>query len=141
MISFLCKLFILNDVFDLVLAKVTSTFAHLINLRKVAKANLLGHATYHIFLLRHLNIKSLLLHPHCLVLENLLIGVHESFKDFSLDAGEAIARGAHTIPHLLHLSLLKLSIHVLLDMSSILLECFNFLFNVVNFLEKKGFVD
>jgi len=137
MISFLCKLFILNDVFDLVLAKVTSTFAHLINLRKVAKANLLGHATYHIFLLRHLNIKSLLLHPHCLVLENLLIGVHESFKDFSLDAGEAIARGAH----LLHLSLLKLSIHVLLDMSSILFECFNFLFNVVNFLEKKGFVD
>lgn len=102
---------------------------------------MLGHATYHILLLSHLNIKPLLLHPHRLILKDLLVGVKSRFQDFGLDAGEAIAGGVRTIPLLLHLCLMKLGIHVLLYMSSILLKLFDLLFDVVNFLKENGLID
>lgn len=77
------------------------------------EADLLGHATYHVLFLRHLDVESLLLHLHGVVLDDLLIGMEEGLQDFGLDVGKAEAPGRLLAVIIALFQLLELVIHVL----------------------------
>lgn len=72
--SLLCWHFALEqDLINLLLAQEIHAVAQVCELTKLSEAYLLRHAAYHVLFLRHLDVQSLLLHLHGVVLDDLLV--------------------------------------------------------------------
>ena len=79
---------------------------------------MLCHTTYHVLFLRHLDVKSLLLHLHRVVLDDLLVRVEEGLQNFGLDVGQAAAFWRWLAVVVSLLDLFELVVHVLFQLIS-----------------------
>ena len=118
--SFLCQQFaFLQDLVNLLFAQEVPAVVHVRELGKLSEAYLFCHATYHVLFLRHLDVESLLLHLHGVVLDDLLIRVEESLQNLRLNVGKAESLRRLLAIIVTPFYLFELIIHVLFQLISL----------------------
>ena len=81
----------MQNLINLLFAEEVATVWGVDEVGELPEANLLCHASDHVLLLGHLDIESLLLHLHRVVLHNLLLRMEQSFQDLRLRLRQTLA--------------------------------------------------
>lgn len=139
--SFLCRQFaFLQDLVNLLFAQEVPAVVHVRELGKLSEAYLFCHATYHVLFLRHLDVESLLLHLHGVVLDDLLIRVEESLQNLRLNVGkaESLRRLLAVIVTLFYL--FELIIHVLFQLIPLSNQALHVVSDSFDPLQKYGLI-